>query len=355
MISSINFTAKYHKILCKEFPDFLEKYISLPILQRLNGIGLLCGTDWTPLYSNRFLYSRFDHSLGTALITWNFTHSKKQTLASLFHDVATPAFSHVSDFRKGDTLKQEATEENTSEIMTFDSELPNLIAMEGINMCEIRDYHIYPICDNEIPQLSSDRLEYMFPSGMALVDRIDSKSTWTLEDVQKTYENIQVLKNETETDELGFSDKEIAEDYCIKFNDVGMVLQKNENKLALNLLGKILNLAEEKNIATTKDFYQLSESRLIEKFSDYEKSNPEEEFSVLFRTFRNMKEIIRSEEALPDCYCINLGVKKRHINPLVKTRNGTKRISEISAKAKESIDFIMNYTDSKFGCVKLIR
>lgn len=49
-----NFAAKYHKILCKKTPDFLSKYISLPILKRLEGVGLLCGTDWTPLFHNSF-------------------------------------------------------------------------------------------------------------------------------------------------------------------------------------------------------------------------------------------------------------------------------------------------------------
>ena len=100
----------YHRILSPESPDFIDDYIRLPILQRLSGVGLLCGTDWTPLYRNRFYYSRFDHSVGVALILWHFTHDKIQTLAGLLHDVSTPAFSHVADFRNGDALTQESTE-----------------------------------------------------------------------------------------------------------------------------------------------------------------------------------------------------------------------------------------------------
>ena len=40
---------EYHKILSPEFPYFLTDYINLPIMQRLSGIGLLFGTDWTKL------------------------------------------------------------------------------------------------------------------------------------------------------------------------------------------------------------------------------------------------------------------------------------------------------------------
>ncbi|MBQ3980514.1 MAG: hypothetical protein II631_00515 [Treponema sp.] len=62
-------SARYHKILCADYPDFLDEYLRLPILQRLDGVTLLCGTDWTPLFKNRFYYSRLEHSVGTALIS----------------------------------------------------------------------------------------------------------------------------------------------------------------------------------------------------------------------------------------------------------------------------------------------
>ena len=83
--------SRYHNILCpqKDYPAFIDKYIALPIMQRLSGIGLLCGSDWTKLFCNRFYYSRLDHSKGVALIIWHFTHDKAQTLAGLFHDVSS--------------------------------------------------------------------------------------------------------------------------------------------------------------------------------------------------------------------------------------------------------------------------
>ena len=79
--------ARYQKILCPDCPPFLQKYLNLKILERLKGIGLLCGTDWTPLFHNRFYYSRYDHSLNCALIVWNWTRDKKLALAALLHDV----------------------------------------------------------------------------------------------------------------------------------------------------------------------------------------------------------------------------------------------------------------------------
>ena len=54
---------EYFRILSPEMPEFLEKYTNLKIMQRLKGVGLLCGTDWTNIYKNRFYYSRYQHSL----------------------------------------------------------------------------------------------------------------------------------------------------------------------------------------------------------------------------------------------------------------------------------------------------
>lgn len=339
---------EYHKILCPQMPDFLQPYLKLQMLQRLRGIGLLCGTDWTPLYKNRFFYSRYDHSVGTALIAWNFTHDKKQTLAALFHDIATPAFSHVNDFRTGDTLKQEATEEGTSGILANNTELMELLAKDGINLCDIDNYHIYPVCDNEVPSLSADRLEYMFPSGMAL------EGLWSLAEIKAEYNDISVLTNENGCIELGFSTMELAEHYCVNACKVGLVLQKNENKLALNLLGEILNKSLCKGITKESDFFTKSEKELLELFIKEAESNSTTEFASLLRTFLSMKNILHTDEAMPSSYCVNLSVKKRYINPLVKTGDKTARISTISKVAKDCVDYFLNFEDSKYGCVSLL-
>ena len=256
--------SSYHNILCppEDYPSFLKKYISLPLLQRLSGIGLLCGTDWTSLYQNRFCYSRLDHSIGTALIAWHFTHSKAQTIAALLHDVSTTVFSHVSDFRKGDALTQTITESPNATILRSNAALLQLLKEDGLTIQEVEDYHKYPICDNEIPNLSADRLEYMFPSGAAL------QGSWSLEEIRQVYQKIQVLKNENGQDELGFTDLGAAEIYVEKFLETGHILQLNENKLTLHLLGQITNLAIELGIITEEDCFTLSEAEVIERFQN---------------------------------------------------------------------------------------
>lgn len=348
---------EYYKILCPEFPNFLKKYIELPIMQRLSGIGLLCGTDWTSLYKNRFFYSRLDHSVGVALIIWNFTKDKTQTIAGLLHDVSTTVFSHVSDFRKGDALTQTSTEEPTTKMILSDSALCKLLESDGIEPKDVVDYHIYPIADNEIPSLSADRLEYMYPSGLAL------DGSWTFEEIAKTYNDLIILKNEENKEELGFKTIEMAELYCKKFCMIGHILQLNENKLSLQLLSQIMSKAVELDVLQEEDFMTLSESKIIEKIESFISkktlSVEEQKFATMYNTFRKMIKVEHTNQKLPEdeYFCVSLKVKQRYINPLVKVGTNSqqaKRLSEVSDFANKLIKDFLEYEDTKFGCVRLI-
>ena len=345
-----NFNVKeYHGILCNDYPDFLEEYASLPVMQRLGGVGLLCGTDWTPLFNNRFFYTRLDHSIGAALIVWNFTHDKKQTLAALFHDIATPAFSHVTDFRNGDALKQESTERLTAEIINENALLKALLLKQGIYNHEVDDYHKYPIADNEIPGLSADRLEYMYPSGAALCGE------WSVPEIRDNYGNICVLENERGEPELGFADLEAAVIYLKKFCNISMLLQRNEDKIAMQLLADILSCAIKCGYADEADFFNLPEKELIARFDVCARMNSESEFARLFKTFRSMKKIERTNVPIENAFCVNLEVKKRYVDPLVKLSDGKcQRASSLSQEASECILGFVNFKDSDFGCVRFV-
>lgn len=365
-----NFTELYHNILSNDRPDFLSKYLSIPILTRLKGVGLLCGTDWTPFFSNNFYYSRFDHSVGVALIAWHFTHDKAQTIAGLLHDVSTPAFSHVSDFRKGDSLTQTTTEEDNGSMLASSKELLACLKEDGLKLEEIDDYHKYPVCDNEVPYLSADRLEYMFPSGAALSGTWSLTDSFSLDEIKMMYGDLVLCRNEDGLPEPGFKTLSIAEAYTKRTTDIGLFLQKNEDKMAMQFPATILNMAVELKILREKDFFDLSEKEIIEKLDEVAKQNPDAKYSgqectlnnlcVLYRTYRSFTKISRSKVPLENHYCVNLKVKKRYINPLVVTedkKNGdlytAARVTALSEKTKTQIETFLSFDEKCFGCVEL--
>lgn len=380
---SKKFVEQYHKILNHEIPEFLKKYLHLPILTRLKGIGLLCGTDWTDFFSNNFYYSRFDHSIGVALIIWHFTHDKAQTISGLLHDVSTPAFSHVTDFRKGDSLTQTVTEGENKSMLANSPELIKCLSEDGLALNQVDDYHKYPIADNEVPQLSADRLEYMFPSGAALAGTWSLDKSFSLSEIKSIYNDIVICKNENNIEELGFKSVEIAELYTHRTTDIGLFLQKNEDKIVMQFLATTLNLAIKLNILSETDFFTFTEKEIIQKLdkvvqknkninlankfyefvdtsTHYKKSEDSfEKFILFYRTYRKFRKITRSPEPLKGHFCVNLEVKKRYINPLVVTGNKidglfeAKRITDISEKIRQEINYFLSYDENCFGCVKL--
>lgn len=170
---------QYFSILSEEIPDFLYDYVNTTEMQKQNGISVTCGTIYSKLFGERIWYSSLDHSVGVALIIWHFTKNKKQTLAGLFHDISTPAFKHCIDFMNGDYKKQESTEDSTVQTISNSKEIMALLIRDNIKLEEVSDYHIYPIADNDTPQLSADRLEYTLSNGFGVQIPL-----WDLEEIK---------------------------------------------------------------------------------------------------------------------------------------------------------------------------
>ena len=67
-----------------------------------------------------------------------------------------------------------------------------------------------------------------------------------------------------------------------------------------------------------------------------------------------MKKILHSENEIKGFFCVDLQVKRRYINPLIKIKNGAKRISEVNKEAKEIIEQFLQFNDTKFGCAEFL-
>lgn len=48
---------EYLKILSPQFPEWLLDYIDTPEMQRLDKVGMSCGTFYTKVYDDKYFYS----------------------------------------------------------------------------------------------------------------------------------------------------------------------------------------------------------------------------------------------------------------------------------------------------------
>jgi len=330
---------EYLSILTNEIPSFLIDYLETRPMQRIDTVGCSCGTDYVKIFKKSFYYTNLFHSLAVALIIWNYTHDKAETLAGLFHDIATPAFKHCIDFMNGDYEKQESTEELTSKMIAESEEIMNLLERDGVKLEEVADFHSYPIADNETPKICADRLEYTFTHGYC------SEPVWDLVTIRKMYADIAVLKNEDGIDELGFKTVSSAE----RFIEGASILWKTwfdaNDRLTMQCFADIIRKLNEHGEISVEDLYKLSEAEIIKKIENSKIDG----LAETFEKFRNQEQAYESDEEVKGKYCRVVGAKRRYINPLVIDENGnTKRGKDVSEFIRNKIEDYFAFDTKKY-------
>jgi len=308
----------YHK----EMPNFLREFAETPPLQRLRNVGMNCGCEYTsfPRFSDLPLYSRYDHSVGAALIVWHFTASCEQSLAALFHDVTTPVFAHVVDFLNGDHLKQESTEAGIAEYLAASPEVCALLEKYGVNLDAVSDYHCYPIADNDSPALSADRLEYTM--GNLLNYNFASS-----EEIKTMYDDLIVGIDEMGVPELVFRSGELAAKFtCLALKN-SRIYVADEDRFAMEALADILRRAMERQVLCKKDLMK-TEPEIIRLL----KNNPAS--ANAWEQFCGYSTLLRAVEKPSDGYWVSVNAKKRWIDPLAE---GLGRVSVWHKAAAEEI------------------
>ena len=332
-LDSLNDEVKeYFSILSPEFPEWLLEYIDTPEMERISKISMSCGSDYSKCFNVRYWYSNLDHSVGVALIIWNFTHDKKQTLAGLFHDVATPVFKHCIDFMNGDSESQESTEEKNSQMIKGSPKIMSLLKRDGIKLEEVEDYKIYPIADNDTSRLSADRFEYTFSSGLTFF------RVWDLDRIRKMYNNIVVTTNEEGKSELAFKDKEVCEEYIDTISKLWPEWVSDKDRTVMQFLADMCKSMNNAGYLTIEDLYTLSEQEVIDKILTCE----DKYLSDSFKLFQDADTVYRSAIPADEKYCVNIKAKTRYVVPLVQTDDGVVRINQISETAANQITEYLN-------------
>ena len=312
-----NLIKRYFKILSPDYPKWLDEYIATTRMQKQKYISVTCGKIYSKLFDYQE-YSSLDHSIAVALIIWNFTHDKKQTLSGLFHDIATPSFKHCIDFLNGDYMNQESTEDLTKTLIEDSKDIMNLLKRDNIKIEEVCDYHIYPIADNDTPMLSADRLEYSLSN-----DLIVFKAN-TLEKIKEIHNDIEVQTNEDGIIELGFKTKKIAREFVKNTSRLSICYRDDATRFYMQAIADILKRVSQDGLITKEDLYELKESEVIDiiKKSKYKDA---------FKNLTNATKVNTSKEEPKNIYYVKHGAKVRYIDPLY---NGN-RISKECKVAKK--------------------
>lgn len=269
-------TAIYHAFV----PPLLAELTQAPEMERLKLVGMNCGCEYTsfPRFANGGTYSRFDHSLGVGLIVWHFTGDPAQAAAGLLHDIATPPFAHVVDFLRGDYLTQEATEDGTRERIDGSRSIQAVLSRYGLRTEDVRDYHRYPIADNDSPRLSADRLEYTLGNALrwGFLNRAE---------IAAIYADLRVGTNEEGQPELVFSDPRLASAFAQAALRCSKVYVSDEDRYSMQALCELIGKAMKAGVLSPADL-DGDEPSLIAKLEASPLASDWRVFRSLHRTER---------------------------------------------------------------------
>ena len=332
----------YFDTLCDgKYPKFIDKYLETLELKRLDKVGMFCGCDYTGLFSPSFWYSRLDHSISTALMTYHFTGDKLQTILALFHDMGTPAFSHCVDFMLGDAKNQSKAEKSVKDIVMGSANLKELLKKDRIPLDAFDDYESYPVVECSKPKICVDRLDGVFSLNYILLNN------FSIAQIKEVYKNMAVLKNEFGEEEIGFLNTESAELFFDMATKYALEMQGNEDKYVMQFIADNLKLLIREGKITHEDLYKLGEQEVLAIAKRINGSN--------IREFNFAKRLKRSDSPSDVWYSISVDAKKRYILPLVKVGNEAVRLHTISKKCKGMFDYFMSFNDSKWCFIQNIK
>lgn len=330
----------------KDNPEFLIKYYSLAnttyyvsMIERIRNISMFCGCDYTKIYSPLFFYSRFNHSVVVANMTWHFTHNKKHTIAALFHDTGTPCFAHAIDFALGDSKKQESSEKSISSLFKNDYITKFNLKEDGIDVDRFDELLNNPILENETPRLCTDRLDGVFSTTFIWLHKNNLKQ------IKEVYDDLCVLENEDGKPEIGFKNIKMAENFSKMVKNYAIELQTNRDKFVLQYIADAIKKAVDDGLFKLEDLYKFREADIVKLLRENTDS---------WNQFVNATKVKSSNKEI-DGYSINVESKKRNVIPLVLVDNEVKRINEVSKKAQKIYKEIDEYQDKKYGYVKTIK
>ena len=290
-----------------KIPSFFYHMIDTPCLVRLKNIDYFCGMKYASpnldIYKFRGNPTRYDHSITTALLTWKLTRDMIPTVASLYHDVATPCFSHTIDYMNKDYVNQESTEEFTEKIIEKDETLNKLFNYYKINKYDIIDFKKHSVVDNNRPKLCADRLDGIITTGISWTKNLDEQ------DIKSIVHDTTLYINEDSEFEIGFKSEEIANLVYETSNIINEHTHKNEDIYMMQLLAKITKLLIKKGIIKYNNLYTFNEYMLIDIINNCN----DEEILDLFKKFQSIKS---DEIELED----EIEIKEMSLNPLVRAK-----------------------------------
>ena len=317
-----------------DIPDFLERYLTLPMFQTLEGKGQFCGVENANLFHPKSKYNRLDHSMNCAGIIWHLTKDKKRTIKAFCHDLSTVSFAHTIDFLLKDTINQNAAETliDRKRMLSSSKKFLNYLKEDGLTLEDIYFLEQDSLIDLPRPGLCVDRLE-----GIMHINYI-WLNTCALEDIKTILNDLRVLTNEQGKEEIGFKTPTVGQLFFELMLNYAYCMQSKEDKYPMQFIADLLSIAIKDGLLTLRDLYTLKEEKIVSLL----KENYE-----IWQTFEKI-DYVKSSNICPSGYYVAVDAKKRYAIPLVQKGPKTMRITDFDVLCNDKLQQFWKFKEQKY-------
>ena len=318
-----------HSVYSHDISSFICKYADLPDLTRVSNISKNGGVELSKFNVFPYRYNRLDHSFGMAVILENFKQDQTHVFEALIHEIAKPSFSYSVDYLKKyfkikDFVEPTILEKITSKELLGDKDFLGNIVTTGISQTKP-----YSLGFADYPYLSANTLEFILANSYFT-------RLYELRDVETFYKDISVCRNEEDNFEFCFSDLDLAYKFFRLSIELGKKNRSYEAKITRQLIADVIMLMIRREEITLSDLFKYSDKAIEEIGLNCTDKRIQEGWQMV----RNLNKVQIKFNAMEDSsnYCVKVPQKSIYIDPLVKTKAGTYRLSRLDGRCEKDLD-----------------
>ena len=197
------------------------------------------------------IYSRYEHSLGTAILLRRLGANLSEQIAGLLHDVAHTAFSHAADSVFLEDVTQQDYHEKNFNRLVSNSEIPAILLKHNIDRDAVLKLSNFELLEQPVPELCADRLDYSLREFAYWADP---------QSVEPLLAGLLVRAGK-----IAFKNYELARLYAYGFLKLQLEHWTNPERMAREeIFFQTIKKAYQRNYLTGDDFY-LDDSAFLEK------------------------------------------------------------------------------------------
>ena len=264
-----------------------------------------------------YMNTRFEHSVGVLLLLKRFNASLNEQIAGLLHDISHTVFSHATDFLFNRHTQHDYHEKFHDKII-LNSNIPQILKKNHINVEEILDEKKFTLLEKELPDLCADRIDYFLRDMIIYDPEIRTNFNTILSSLMK-------LNNE-----IVFNNENIAKLFSEKFIEANKLLWCNPHQSILfKYISDVLKLGFSRDIITQEDLFTTDNEVLTKLKNDMKIDKKINQIS-------NLKIILNEND-----YDYNLKSKVRCVDPKILNDEKIFRLSEKDTSYRKLMnDFI---------------